>query len=36
MAPKFPIDESYLVGGWLESFLWGMCTKYIHMTSQKC
>ena len=21
--PIFPIDEAYLIGGWLESFFWG-------------
>ncbi|KAI0718517.1 hypothetical protein C8T65DRAFT_570412 [Cerioporus squamosus] len=27
MAPSyFPIDESYLIGGWLESSLWGLYT----------
>ncbi|RPD54257.1 hypothetical protein L227DRAFT_580694 [Lentinus tigrinus ALCF2SS1-6] len=24
--PYFPIDEAYLIGGWLESFFWGLFT----------
>ncbi|KAI0800109.1 hypothetical protein C8Q74DRAFT_1363904 [Fomes fomentarius] len=32
MAPNFPIDESYLVGGWLESFLWGLYTLLFGMS----
>ena len=23
--PDFPIDEAYLIGGWLASALWGVC-----------
>jgi len=27
--PNFPIDEAYLIGGWLASALWGMWTFYF-------
>jgi len=27
--PDFPIDEAYLIGGWLASALWGMCAFYF-------
>ncbi|KAI0800106.1 hypothetical protein C8Q74DRAFT_1190563 [Fomes fomentarius] len=30
--PWFPIDEAYLVGGWLESFVWGLYTLLFAMT----
>lgn len=31
-VPWFPIDEAYLVGGWLESFFWGesMCSYELN------
>ncbi|KAI0630792.1 hypothetical protein C8Q77DRAFT_1075369 [Trametes polyzona] len=28
----FPIDEAYLIGGWLESFTWGVYTTIFAMT----
>ncbi|KAL1945065.1 hypothetical protein VTO73DRAFT_2685 [Trametes versicolor] len=28
----FPIDEAYLIGGWLESFMWGVYTIMFAMT----
>ncbi|KAI0753217.1 hypothetical protein C8Q80DRAFT_1267633 [Daedaleopsis nitida] len=30
--PYFAIDESYLIGGWLESFFWGIFTLVFGMT----
>ncbi|EJF58697.1 hypothetical protein DICSQDRAFT_182370 [Dichomitus squalens LYAD-421 SS1] len=30
--PMFPIDESYLIAGWLESFLWGLFTLIYGMS----
>ncbi|KAI0630799.1 hypothetical protein C8Q77DRAFT_227935 [Trametes polyzona] len=30
--PNFPIDEAYLIGGWLESFTWGVYTTMFFMT----
>ncbi|KAI0753227.1 hypothetical protein C8Q80DRAFT_1097478 [Daedaleopsis nitida] len=30
--PNFPIDESYLIGGWLESFFWGLYTLLFGLT----
>ncbi|RDX44602.1 hypothetical protein OH76DRAFT_1093039 [Lentinus brumalis] len=30
--PFFPIDEAYLIGGWLESFFWGLFTFLFGMT----
>ncbi|KAI0718522.1 hypothetical protein C8T65DRAFT_570474 [Cerioporus squamosus] len=31
-GPYFPIDEAYLIGGWLESFFWGLFTFLFGMT----
>ncbi|KAI0630789.1 hypothetical protein C8Q77DRAFT_226919 [Trametes polyzona] len=30
---SFPIDEAYLIGGWLESFVWGVYTTMFAMTA---
>ncbi|TBU22524.1 hypothetical protein BD309DRAFT_1048105 [Dichomitus squalens] len=30
--PDFPIDEAYLIGGWLASFFWGLYTLLFCMT----
>ncbi|RDX54211.1 hypothetical protein OH76DRAFT_1342043 [Lentinus brumalis] len=30
--PNFPIDESYLIAGWLESFFWGFYTLLFGMS----
>ncbi|KAI0630793.1 hypothetical protein C8Q77DRAFT_1160315 [Trametes polyzona] len=30
--PNFPIDEAYLIGDWLESFVWGVYTTVFAMT----
>ncbi|EIW58358.1 uncharacterized protein TRAVEDRAFT_167848 [Trametes versicolor FP-101664 SS1] len=29
---SFPIDKAYLIGGWLESFMWGVYTTMFAMT----
>ncbi|KAI0630791.1 hypothetical protein C8Q77DRAFT_1211727 [Trametes polyzona] len=29
---SFPVDEAYLIGGWLESFTWGVYTTLFAMT----
>jgi len=28
-SPDFPIDEAYLIGGWLASAFWGMYTIHF-------